>query len=779
MYKKGAICTVGKKKQRKNKNPKPAASRLGRPTWLQRLLLVLTGLFLFVVIEIALRLLPVGVEPRAAQDPLIGFSAVNPLFVAGGIEGGAQWMETAEGKLRWFNRQRFPASKPPGTFRIFSLGGSTTYGRPYSDATSFSGWLRVLLAEKSGSGKRFEVINAGGISYASYRVVNVLRELLRHQPDLFIVYTGHNEFLEARTYRDILDMPPLMRWLRETCSRLETYRILTRTYHKLTSGDKAGTQEVERSSGNLLSPEVQTILDRSAGLDYYQRDAVFSQNVFKHFHLNILRIKRLCREAGVPVLFLEPVDNQKNFSPFKSQPSAALDSRQRQELQANLARGIALLSAERAGEAIDVLRKAVEIDSLYADCHFYLGRAFLVNGDTATARESLLRAREQDICPLRAQVPIHEILRRETAGEEDPDMLDLPGLFSSLSPGGLVGSEQLIDHIHFYPEGNLLIALEAIGWIAEQEYIDHDQIPSNEEINKIYNRVSASLPEDYFRTGVINLAKVLLWAKKHTEALAVMQRHWAELEEIGEACYLMGSIFEKLGRQEQAAVYLHRARELDPGHLMVLIQLAKVYTATGKADSAAAVYEEAIRLHPEEAALFADYGMLMVMGGDYQDALEMFQQAQKLDPNVPGVNNSIGLIYSSREKYDQAIAAFQRELEFTPGDPVIYHNMGIAFSLKKDLARAEKYFNQALQINPEHTSARINLGNIYQDSGRNALAEEQYRMVLSINPGELNAYINLAMLYHASGRKSQGVQVANKGMEYFPDNATLKELAAR
>jgi hypothetical protein len=45
-----------------------------------------------------------------------------------------------------FNAQQFPREKAPRTTRIFCLGGSTTYGRPYDDTTSFAGWLRELLA---------------------------------------------------------------------------------------------------------------------------------------------------------------------------------------------------------------------------------------------------------------------------------------------------------------------------------------------------------------------------------------------------------------------------------------------------------------------------------------------------------------------------------------------------------------------------------------------------------------------------------------------------------
>ena len=36
---------------------------------------------------------------------------------------------------------------------------------------------------------------SGGVSYASYRVAALMEELVRYEPDLFVIYSGHNEFL--------------------------------------------------------------------------------------------------------------------------------------------------------------------------------------------------------------------------------------------------------------------------------------------------------------------------------------------------------------------------------------------------------------------------------------------------------------------------------------------------------------------------------------------------------------------------------------------------------
>ena len=159
--------------------------------------LVVTAIF-YAGVELILLL--TGVEPVLyAEDPYVGFSSKIPLFVEQRDDADDPWMATARNKLALFNPQRFRARKRGEAYRVFCVGGSTTYGRPYGDSTSFCGWLRELLPAIDPS-RQWEVVNAGGISYASYRVALLMEELARYEPDLFVVYSGHNEFLERRTY---------------------------------------------------------------------------------------------------------------------------------------------------------------------------------------------------------------------------------------------------------------------------------------------------------------------------------------------------------------------------------------------------------------------------------------------------------------------------------------------------------------------------------------------------------------------------------------------------
>lgn len=773
--KKKAVSSTGKGTNLKDHKP-TVKLRSRKVVFHQKVLLIGVGIALLGLLEIVVRFLPLGAESPGEGDPFVGFSELHPLFVPYRDSNGSLRMKTAPSKLKCFNLQEFTLEKQPRTFRIFTLGGSTTYGRPYKDATSFSGFLRKLLNSSSGAQVNFEVINAGGISYASYRVVVLLKELLAYNPDLFVIYTGHNEFLEARTYEEFFNQPPLVFKTRELLSGLKTYRLLTHAYRGIRESIAGSTaDETSSSAGGILPPEVVTLLDRSAGLDYYQRDSLFSQGVFAHFRYNVARMIRLCRDAGVRVVFLRPVDNIKDFSPFKSQVRADLNSDGRMRLSGLMTEGISLTAKDRFSESIDFFSEAVAIDSLYAGTHYYLGYAYLKAGDTTRAGKHLLRARELDVCPLRAQEPIHRILQEETA-RAGVDLLDLPELFRKLSTGGLIGKEMLIDHIHPAPEGNLLIAFHIMKWIGSQGLLQDRSPPDMEYLKKIYWEVLDSLPHDYYSRGVINLAKVLTWAKKFEEVYFVLDRYSTLVADIAEAQYLMGTSLQKLGAPERALTYFQKSLALEPDHSIVLITLAKLYTELGQIDSAMTTYQKAIELYPENAAMLSNYGILLRELGQTDKAQELFRKAQALKPNIPEIRNNIGLNYIKMGKYPQAIKAFEKAIAIAPENPQAYHNLGIVYSLLNKIQEAEKWFLEAIRRNPDHAEARSNLGNLYQNTGRLEQAEEQLRLALIINPNLLPTYINLSRLYRTSGKGSLAREIARQGLERFPGEPKLEKL---
>lgn len=200
---------------------------LSKQSWCRKVLFTaFTTLAFFSLLELAL--LAIGVSPAFEQtDPIVGFSGHSRLFTERELGASEPVLETAGNRLSMFNRQSFARDKPANGYRIFCLGGSTIYGRPYDDKTSFCGFLRAFLPEMDSS-REWEVINAGGISYASYRIEVLVRELRNYEPDLFLIYTGHNEFLEDRTYSSLIATPAPIKSVYSLASKSRTFSLMQR-----------------------------------------------------------------------------------------------------------------------------------------------------------------------------------------------------------------------------------------------------------------------------------------------------------------------------------------------------------------------------------------------------------------------------------------------------------------------------------------------------------------------------------------------------------------------
>ena len=179
------------------------------------------GLLPLLASETVLRCCGIG-RVSDAEDPYVGFVNVRPLFRPNKESGH---YEIAPERQTFFRPDSFPMEKRANEFRIFCLGGSTVQGRPYAIETSFTTWLELNL-RTADPRYQWEVVNCGGVSYASYRLVPILRELLDYKPDLFIICTGHNEFLEDRTYGPVKQTP---RWITQShawLTQLHTYNAL-------------------------------------------------------------------------------------------------------------------------------------------------------------------------------------------------------------------------------------------------------------------------------------------------------------------------------------------------------------------------------------------------------------------------------------------------------------------------------------------------------------------------------------------------------------------------
>lgn len=515
---------------------------------------------------IELILAGLGIRPvTATRDPFVGFSAHLPLFVPEADSNGLHRV-TAPNKLRFFNAQSFAQPKPPGTFRIFCMGGSTTYGHPYSDPVSFPGWLRELL-RAAAPGLAWEVINCGGISYASYREAALMEELVKYQPDLFVVVDGHNEFLEKRTYGRLASASVGHRALHRWVASMRLYALLD----KLIVGGR-------RLAPGKPSDEVHTLLDESVGLDAYVRDDALRDQVVAHYGYHLRRMVDLARSNGAKILLATPASQLRDCAPFKSE-------------------GV----AESPQASLHELQLAVQRDPRQAANRYRLAEALLASGRIAEARGHFEAARDEDIVPLRALTSMGEVVR-EVGHERAVPVLDVERMADEWarerSGIPIPGSELFTDHVHFTLEGYRLLALAVLRELNARRLLPVAVEPSAACVEQVTAAVEGRQNRRDQGLALRNLAKTLSWAGKSEEASRLARQAMEKMGEDAE-CYFVQAVgaAERKAWAEAEPLY-RRALALDQDYPKAQQNLAIVLGRLGRDEEAIALYEDVLRRHP-------------------------------------------------------------------------------------------------------------------------------------------------------------------------------------
>ncbi len=477
-----------------------------------RLGAIVLGLGLVLLVEGVLRLSGMA-RPEVSEDAFVGFSGDRPLFERSDV---GKHYETALSRTNYFVRDRFVVAKRPETFRAFFLGGSTVQGRPYAIDTAFPKWMQLSL-EASDPSHHWEMVNCGGISYASYRLVSILEECLDHyQPDLIVLCTGQNEYLEERTYGAIKEVPKGVRWGQRYFGSWHLYHLLDRAWDLIRMREGLDGESSLQTVRPILPSEVDAFLDYENGLEAYHWDPGWRRGVGNHFEHNIERMIRLCRKAAVPMLILSPPVNLRSSPPFKSEHRADLDAQELDEWQRCLEQARRNYIGD-PDKAVSWLRKARRIDPQFAETHFALGTMLEGMGRRQEARASFLQAKEYDVCPLRMLKSERESLAA-LADRFNVPMIDLHAFLEDQSDFLTLGSDLLVDHVHPSIRGHQLIAGEILKVFAGEGWLNRAPIDSTKEI---YQKHLDSLGPTYYLHGKMRLENLMRWTEGRTGGLPI------------------------------------------------------------------------------------------------------------------------------------------------------------------------------------------------------------------------------------------------------------------
>lgn len=621
--------------------------------------MILLPVIFFVVAEIVLRVADVGDS--------------YPLFIE--VEGHPEYLRpNPEVGRRYFARTSvvpspphdvFRAQKDDGVYRIFVQGASTAAGFPYGHGGAFSRMLQQRL-QRTFPERPIEVVNTSMAAVNSYTLLDLVDEIVAHRPDAVLVYAGHNEFYGALGVGSTESIGPTRRLVRWYLA-IDHFRIvqfLRRGLTRLLAGAPTG-----RPPGATLMEEMAR--ERSIPLDSPLFDKGLAQ-----FRSNLSRLLCRYRDADVPVYVGTLVSNERDQPPFDSGLSPSTDA---EAWEAAFQRAADLASDGDTTAALAAFDELIRMDSLAADA-FY-ARAVLLDavGRTEAARSDYLAAKDRDRLRFRAPEAANEIVR-DVAATCGARLVETRRALADASPGGIVGEEVMLEHLHPNVDGYFLMA---------DAY--YEAMRAAEEIGSW----DGAVPADAARPTVLVTPLDTTLAAYHVRRL---RNNWP-FQPPGV------SRPDTLRVSHPLEVLALRVLQGEETWLSATAAAGAYFEGIGDYEEAFRVARALIQEEPYRAQPYLLAGHLLVERERFAAAFGFFQEAERRQPSAEA-RRMMGHALLRGGRAAEAVTYLRHALELSSRSEATLFDLAVAYAENDQQEEARTTAEQLYRLNPESERAR-------------------------------------------------------------------------
>jgi len=575
--------------------------------------------------------------------------------------------------------------KPANGFRVICLGESSMAGFPYNKNATMPGIIRTYL-RKLLPDREIEVVNLGIAAVNSYAVRDLIGEVIALQPDVILVYVGHNEFYGALGVASNFSFGG-NRNLVNGYLRLLHYRsfyLLQEVIRKIAGAVRSEPETLAESDTPVMQQ-----MARQQTIAYNSDVFVAACEIFRH---NLADIIAACKTAKTPVLIGDLVANLRDQPPLISETAGNLTEAERERWQAAYAAGVQLLHGGEPQAALKQFRAAAAIDSTFAELAYYQGKACFTSGDTTAAANFFSQARDLDLLRFRAPRVFNAIIS-EVCRENNIPIMDVESAFRKRSPGGIPGAELVSEHLHPNVHGYVVMAKAFL-----QGLKDTNLLPAVTDGQRLA-QLSESL--DGLNITVLDEEIGRLRVRSLTSAWPFKQQVNLPVEVDAAIAPLVHEIGTK---------YIRRQITWPDAHL----QLAEKLTGLGQHQAALAEYQALRQQYPDEPALLDNIGESLMSLQRYDQAYAVFSQSQQMQPESPFPSAGVGKACMFLAKYDEAEKSFaeairrdDRTHKFSAAyRSVVLYLWGGALTNLKRYDQAEMKFLEALRVDPNNALAK-------------------------------------------------------------------------
>ena len=313
-------------------------------------------------------------------------------------------------------------------------------------------------------------------------------------------------------------------------------------------------------------------------------------------------------------------------------------------------RGLDLSRSEDYLEAVESLKKAIQIDPNREEAHRLLGRIYLLYlARTAEAIEAF----QTSIRLIPENPASHQML-----GVAYFKRNRYPEAVRALRRAIELNPEVAPDYPYhpYYDLGMVYLKQgnfdDAIGCFEQAINLDPDQI-----------RAYYSLGNTYIRQGNVQKGAELIRKyqslKPYMNLVSQLEIALQQDPESPERWHQLGSVHAQYGRFEKAIAPLEQSIKLSPNKWEVYNVLAVCYMRLNRLDEMQRVCQAAVRVAPDEPKSHNTLGMSYFLQRRYSEAIQSFITAIRLDPRNPEFHENLGETYRRLGQATKAAQEFR------------------------------------------------------------------------------------------------------------------------
>jgi tetratricopeptide (TPR) repeat protein len=477
----------------------------------------------------------------------------------------------------------------------------------------------------------------------SYALLDFTDEILENEPDLLLIYAGHNEFYGALgvasaesigKYRPVVVLYLKMKNLRSFLLLRDVMGVITSAAGKLLG------------KGSLQDPTA-TLMERLVA----DQNIVYKSELYERgknqFRENLKGILTKAKKQQIPVVLSELVSNMRDQQPFVSVASADWPAAAEVYINAK--------SAEQ-------------------------------QGDFSQAREKYYLAKDLDALRFRASEEFNAIIQ-ELGNKYKLSVVPMKEVFENASANGLIGNDLMLEHLHPNIDGYFLMAeaffetLHQRGFIAKQW--DSSKIKS----------------PDFYRThwGYTELDSLFGNLRIH-----VLRGGWPFQPQTAPNKVL--SDYRPRSRADSLAVcvWSSDSYDLERAH----VELAEYYERKNDFWRAFREYQALIYLTPFNVSPYLRAADALLKMQNLSAALPLLQESLSIEETV-FAHKWIGQILLAQNQVKEAIAHLEKAQQSSPDDLQLLYNLSGAYALDSQFKKAKAVLDRLMLISPNFPDADI------------------------------------------------------------------------